>query len=67
MSAMNELGERQVLALRLAEAQQERDAWNGRSKPAYAAAAKLVAALEKRLQRLDDRIDEAGAHRIDGQ
>lgn len=47
---MRHTAEQQTLELKLTEAQRERDRWNGRYQPAYEAAAKLVAALEKRLQ-----------------
>jgi len=62
---MHQFAERQVLELRLTEARRERDAWDGRSRPAYEAAAKLIAALEKRIQQLDELSDEADFQRTD--
>ena len=56
-SSMRHTAEQQTLELQLTEAQRERDRWKGRYQPAYEAAAKLVAALEKRLQILKAKPD----------
>jgi len=47
---MRHTAEQQALELKLTEAQRERDRWRGKYQPAYDAAAKLVAALDRRLQ-----------------
>ncbi len=47
---MRHTAEQQNLELKLTEAQRERDRWKGQYEPAYEAASKLVAALERRLQ-----------------